>query len=59
LDGLRVELRRRDRGKTLLCIGLIDLDPFKRIDSNHGHAAGNRVLRRFAEAASRALPAQA
>jgi diguanylate cyclase (GGDEF)-like protein len=33
------------RGESRLCVAMVDLDHFKRYNDDHGHAAGDRLLR--------------
>ncbi|HEV7132607.1 MAG TPA: diguanylate cyclase [Gaiellaceae bacterium] len=47
-EALASEIAQADRLGTTLTLVLADLDDFKRVNDEHGHAAGDDVLREFA-----------
>ena len=48
---LDMEVQRVARGGAVFAVALIDLDHFKSVNDVHGHAAGDAVLRHFAQEA--------
>jgi diguanylate cyclase (GGDEF)-like protein len=50
------EIRRQRRSGAPLCVAVLDLDHFKRVNDEHGHAAGDAVLQRFATLVRGVLP---
>ncbi|WLI91549.1 EAL domain-containing protein [Massilia sp. R2A-15] len=50
MDRLRLEVKKADRGGAFLALVFLDLDHFKEVNDQHGHAMGDALL---AEAARR------
>lgn len=55
LERLDQEIARASREKTMLGVGLIDIDHFKDVNDEHGHAAGDQVIRALAQRSTRAM----
>jgi diguanylate cyclase (GGDEF)-like protein len=58
MQRLEAEVRYADRHRQSLCLAMLDLDDFKRLNDEHGHQAGDRVLVQLVEAIDGALRAE-
>ncbi len=55
LERLDVELDRARREDQLLSVAIADIDLFKQVNDNHGHAAGDAILRQLVDRLGAAL----
>jgi diguanylate cyclase (GGDEF)-like protein len=49
IETLAQQKKFSDRGGRVFCIGILDIDHFKRVNDTHGHGVGDDVLRHFAQ----------
>ncbi|WP_198968647.1 GGDEF domain-containing protein [Xylophilus sp. ASV27] len=57
-EAMERELARARRASTPLCLGMLDIDNFKKINDHHGHDSGDAALLHLANVARAALRAQ-
>jgi diguanylate cyclase (GGDEF)-like protein len=49
VETLSLQKKFSDRGGRVFCIGILDIDHFKKVNDTHGHGVGDEVLRNFAK----------